>query len=140
MQMYESVGEMLEKTNAKKLAALVNLSKSQIYRYAENPEESGTRLPADLIPLLTRLSGNSIVIQNLCQLCGGIYIPIEDSKKTINYIKILQKRINTTKIIIDSNLDGKITKQESKKIKKAIYDCIMASASYINFLENKEVS
>lgn len=137
MQIYESVGEMLEKTNAKKLAALVNLSKSQIYRYAENPETSGTRMPADIIPMFTRLSGNPIIIQNLCQLCGGVYIPIKE-EKNVDFKKLLQKKINSTKVIIDSNLDGKITKQELKKIKKAIYDCIMASAAYVSFLEEEK--
>lgn len=139
MKIYESVVELFKYTTPKKLANIINLSKSQIYRYAEDPEGSGSRLPADLIPVITRISGCNIIIQNLCSLCGGVFVPIKNDKdEKINYIRIVQKRINTTKTIIDANIDKKITKEEAKKIKKAIYESIMASAKYIQSLEEEE--
>lgn len=142
MKIYESVAELFKYITPKKLANIINLSKSQIYRYAEDPESSGSRLPADLVPVITRISGCNIIIQNLCSLCGGVFIPIKDNddkdNTNIDYIKIVQKRIDATKTIIDSNIDKKITKEEIKQIKKAIYESIMASAKYIQTIEEEE--
>ena len=140
MKIYESVAELFEHITPKKLANIINLSKSQIYRYAEDPALSGSRLPADLIPVITRISGCNIIIQNLCSLCGGVFVPTKDEEdsKNIDYMKIVQTRIDATKTIIDANIDKKITKEELKQIKKAIYESIMASAKYIQSLEEEE--
>lgn len=140
MKIYESVAELFKFITPKKLANIINLSKSQIYRYAEDPESSGSRLPADLIPMITRVSGCNIIIQNLCSLCGGVFVPIKDEEdnKNSDYMKIVQTRIDATKTIIDANIDKKITKEELKQIKKAIYESIMASAKYIQSIEEEE--
>lgn len=141
MKIYESVVELFKHTPAKKLANIINLSKSQIYRYAEDPASSGSRLPADLIPVITRISGCNVIIQNLCSLCGGVFIPIknkEERSKDVDYMKVVQKRINATKTVIDANIDKKITKEELKKIKKEIYESIMASAEYIQSIEEEK--
>lgn len=126
MKIYESVAELFEHITPKKLANIINLSKS--------------RLPADLIPVITRISGCNIIIQNLCSLCGGVFVPIKDEEdnKNSDYMKIVQTRIDATKTIIDANIDKKITKEELKQIKKAIYESIMASAKYIQSLEEEE--
>lgn len=135
MKVYESVEQFLEVINAKRLASVINLSKSQIYRYANDPENGGTRLPADMIPMITKISGNYIILQNLCQLSDAVCIPLANNKIDHNFLKVVQKRIIATKTIIDANVDCKITKSELKKIKKSLYESITASAEYISFLE-----
>jgi len=140
MKIYESISVLFKKnTTVKKLSNLLNLSQSQLYRYAESPEDSGTRIPADMIPILTELTGNYVVIQNLAEACGCIAIPIKNLsvKKNTDFLKVIQSKLAATQKIVDANADGKISEDEIKEIKKAAFDSIIATSLYIKSLENK---
>lgn len=143
MQVWESVKAFFEQKgcSAKKLAGLIGLHISQIYRYGEDPNgPSGTRIPADMIPLLTKLTGNYLLVQNLCQLCGCLCIPlhIPDNLKEGDFIRIVQKQLYQIKKIVDANADGILTSDEIKEIKKIALETMTATAIYIATIEDKE--
>lgn len=143
MQIWEAVKLFFEQTgcSVKKLSGLIGLGSSQIYRYGEDPNgPSGTRIPADMIPLLTGLTGNYFLIQNLCQLCGCLCIPlnIPNNIKDTDFLKVVQKKIAEIKKIVDANADGKLTSSEVKEIKKIAFETMTATAIYIASIEDKE--
>lgn len=143
MHVWESVKKFFEQKgcSAKKLAGLIGLHISQIYRYGEDPNgPSGTRIPADMIPLLTKLTGNYLIIQNLCQMCGCLCIPLQipNDIKSADFIKIVQKQLYGIKKIVDANADGILTSDEIKEIKTIAYKTMAATAIYIASIEDKE--
>lgn len=143
MHVWESVKKFFEQKgcSAKKLAGLIGLHISQIYRYGEDPNgPSGTRIPADMIPLLTKLTGNYLLIHNLCQLCGCLCIPLDipSNIKSTDFIKVVQKQLYEIKKIVDANADGILTSDEIKEIKRIAYETMSTTAIYIASIEEKE--
>lgn len=134
MKISESVKLFFEKTNAKRVSDTLGLSLSHTYRMAESDDRE--YLTAQMVVNLTRTFNNHIIIQNLCSLCGGVFMPTESNIPTgKELLKLLQTITTEMKAIIDANADGKITVKEYKDIKKKVSESIALQSAYLNYLD-----
>ncbi|HYV36952.1 MAG TPA: hypothetical protein VE988_14695, partial [Gemmataceae bacterium] len=75
MQSHELLQEVFQKTSAKQVAAALGLSLSMIYKWAE-PDDgtgSGAANPLDRIDALIRCSGDTRLVQWVCERAGGFF-------------------------------------------------------------------
>ncbi|HOY59631.1 MAG TPA: hypothetical protein PK640_16035 [Verrucomicrobiota bacterium] len=76
MQSHELLREVYDRANVKQIAADLGLSLSLIYKWAEpsNDMGSGTTNPLDRVVALIRSTGDSQIVQWICQEAGGFFI------------------------------------------------------------------
>jgi len=76
MQSHELLREVYDDANVKQIAADLGLSLSLIYKWAEPIEEtgSGTANPLDRVAALIRSTGDTRIVQWICQEAGGFFI------------------------------------------------------------------
>ena len=76
MQSHELLREVLQKANVKEVSALLGLSLSMIYKWAEPPGEgagSGAVNPLDRIVALLNATGDERIVQWICQRAGRLF-------------------------------------------------------------------
>ncbi len=126
MQSHELLREVLQKGSAKQIAADLGLSLSMIYKWAEPPEEgagSGTVNPLDRIEALLRSTGDTRLVQWLCQRAGGFFIT--NPKATYPHPEflipatneIVQEFADLLAVIATAAGDNHITREESATIR-----------------------
>lgn len=76
MQSHELLREVYERANAKQIAADLGLSLSLIYKWAEPAQDtgSGTVNPLDRIEALIKSTGDTQLVQWICERAGGFFI------------------------------------------------------------------
>jgi hypothetical protein len=76
MQSHELLRGVYDDANVKQIAADLGLSLSLIYKWAEPIEEtgSGTANPLDRVAGLMRSTGDTRIVQWICQQAGGFFI------------------------------------------------------------------
>lgn len=76
MQSHELLREVYDQANVKQIAADLGLSLSLIYKWAEPAEEmgSGTANPLDRVAALIRSTGDTRIVQWICQEASGFFI------------------------------------------------------------------
>jgi hypothetical protein len=125
MQSHEVLREVLEKCNAKQIAAEMGLSLSLIYKWAEPAElhGSGTANPLDRIEALVKCSGDLRIVQWICQRAGGFFIKNPKSQWPHPHFvipatnQIVQEFADLLAVIASAAADNAISKQEAKSIR-----------------------
>ena len=77
MESHELLREIFEKKTPKEVSADLELSTSMIYKWAQPPPDdagSGTANPLDRIEALMQSTGDSRLVQWICQRAGGFFI------------------------------------------------------------------
>lgn len=125
----------------KQIAAALGVSIFTLYKWSENPGESGSDIPGKWIIPFINATGGTSVLDHITHNCGRMHLrlpqlsqrePEEIPKETIATIKELACLM---KISADS-LEGNITsKTEIKKIKQEFMKCIEQLYFYIHTLE-----
>ena len=125
MQSHELLREVLQKTSAKQVAADLGLSLSMIYKWAEPDDGSGSGAvnPLDRIETLFRSTGDTRVVQWICQRAGGFFIlNPKTNKPHPDYLipatnEIVQEFADLLAVIAVAAADNQITPGEAANIR-----------------------
>jgi hypothetical protein len=76
MESHDVLKKALQKTTPKAVAAELGVSLSLVYKWAEKPTElgSGSKNPLDRLQQIIELSGDTGIVQWLCQKQGGHFV------------------------------------------------------------------
>lgn len=125
MESHEVVRQALDKGNPKEVAAVLGISLSLVYKWAQ-PDEgggSGTANPLDRILQLYELTGDDHVLQWLCMKGGGVFVknPPSHCRKGYEVMpatqEIVQQFANLLASISHAALDNSITAEEAASIR-----------------------
>src|ERR1043166_9134377 len=124
MQSHEVLREVIQKGNAKEIAAAMGLSLSLIYKGAEPAEAgSGAANPLDRIDVLFRTTDDLRLVHWICERAGGFFIknpkaqwPHPDFLVPATN-QIVQEFADLLAVIASAAVDNSITKQEAKTIR-----------------------
>jgi hypothetical protein len=126
MQSHELIRDVLRDSNAKQVAADMNLSLSMIYKWAESPEEgsgSGQTNPLDRVEQLTRSTGDARLVHWICQRAGGFFIRNPRTLRAHPAFlipatnEIVQEFADMLAVIAQAAADNHINKTEAKAIR-----------------------
>ncbi len=126
MQSYELLREILQKANAKEVAAELGLSLSMIYKLAEPPGEgagSGTVNPLDRIEVLLRSAKDPRLVQWICQRAGGFFIKNPRVTNPHPHFlipatnEIVQEFADLLAVVATAASDNQITPKEAEEIR-----------------------
>jgi len=152
MQSHELLREVLQKTSAKQIAADLGLSLSMIYKWAE-PDEgdgSGAANPLDRIESLLRSTGDTRLVQWICQRAGGFFIlNPKTSKPHPPYLipatnQIVQEFADLLAVIAIAASDNHVSSKEAEKIRarweelKSVTESFVACCEEGNFTALRE--
>jgi hypothetical protein len=123
MQSHELLREIFENRKPKEIATDLGLSASMIYKWAEpNVSGSGIGNPLDRIEALLNSTGDSRLVQWICQRAGGFFIlnpkntPHPHSLIPVTN-QIVQEFADLLHVIASATSDEKITAAETKQIR-----------------------
>lgn len=126
MQSHELLREVFHKSSAKQVASDLGLSLSMIYKWAE-PDEgedaSGVANPLDRIEALLKSTGDTRIVQWICQRSGGFFIKNpRTTKPHPSFLipatnEILQEFADLLEVIATAAADNHITKKEALSIR-----------------------
>lgn len=125
MKSHELLREVFEKCNPKQVASDLGLSLSLVYKWAEPPEEtgSGTTNPLDRIEALIRCTGDTRMVQWLCERSGGFFIKNAKANWPHPFFlvpatnQIVQEFADLLSVIALAASDNRISRQEAKNIR-----------------------
>lgn len=124
MQSHEVLREVIQKGNAKEIAAEMGLSLSLIYKWAEPAEAgSGAANPLDRIEALVRCTNDPRIVHWICERAGGFFIKNPKSNWPHPHLlipatnQIVQEFADLLSVIATAAFDNSITKQEAKSIR-----------------------
>jgi len=127
MKSHELIRQLLQKANAKQLAAEMGLSTSLIYKWAEPGEEggSGALNPLDRVEQLAHLTDGIRVAQWVCACAGGIYVKSpkslpggETHSLAAASHEIIHEFADMLSTIAGAALDNNITAAEAREIRE----------------------
>lgn len=125
MHSHEVLREVIQSGNAKEIAAEMGLSLSLIYKWAEPTEAtgSGTVNPLDRIEALVKCTGDTRIVQWICERAGGFFIRNPKSAWPNPHFlipatnQIVQEFADLLAVIAVAAADNAISKNESKDIR-----------------------
>src|ERR1044071_9044791 len=125
MESHEVLREVLDKCNAKQIAADMGLSLSLIYKWAEPAElhGSGTANPLDGIEALVRCSNDARLLRRICAPAGGFFIKNPCTHWPHPHFlipatnQIVQEFADLLAVIASAAADNAISRQEAKSIR-----------------------
>ncbi len=145
MQSHELLREVLQKGNAKEVAATLGLSLSMVYKWAEPPGEgtgSGAVNPLDRIIALLQATGDERIVQWICQHAGGFFIQNPDASKGHPEFlipatnQIIQEFADLLAVIATAASDNHITEKESKDIRGRWEELKTVTEGFVQCCEN----
>lgn len=130
MAIHETLKKILEydpkhakKLNIKRAESLLGIDQSMLSRWCSDPQISRCKLPADLVPIITLLSGDDSLMDEIAELAEGLFLRLPKIEKNnckkdmCNQLSIIAKEfaeyISTLTTTIS---DNKISDSESKTI------------------------
>jgi len=127
MKSHELIRQLLQKANAKQLAAEMGLSTSLIYKWAEPGDENGSGAvnPLDRVQQLAQLTDGIRVAQWVCACAGGFYVKSpkglpggETHTLAAASHEIIHEFADMLSTIAAAALDNQITPAEAKDIRE----------------------
>jgi hypothetical protein len=149
MQSHEVLREVLQKTSAKQVAADLNLSLSLIYKWAEPPDNasgSGSANPLDRIDSLLKSTGDTRIVQWICERADGFFIknPKSQWPNPLHLIpatnQVVQEFADLLAVIATAAADDNVSPQESKKIRARWEDLKSVTESFVRCCEEGNFS
>lgn len=144
MKSHELFRRLLQHSNAKELAARMNLSTSMLYKWAEPSADGGSGVlnPLDRVAQLMQCADGRGIAQWVCEQVAGFYVQNPDiagrkgSRSVIVATnKIVQEFADMLSLIAAAALDNSITEQEAADI-RARWECLKsATEEYVNCCE-----
>ena len=127
MYSHEVFRQSFEKTSPKAIAAELGVSLSLVYKWAQEQSStgSGSRNPLDRLLEIIRLTGESDIVEWLCQECDGYFVrnPGQGSKEGYRVLpatsEIIDQFSRLLRRISESALDHSITPAEAGSIRES---------------------
>jgi hypothetical protein len=153
MQSHELLREVFDKVSPKQVSADMGLSLSMIYKWAEPPDSesgSGATNPLDRVDALWRATGDTRLVQWICQRAGGFFIHNpKTTKPHPSYLipatnEIVQEFADLLAVIATAAADNHIDVKEAKKIRarweelKSVTECFVHCCEEGNFAPIQE--
>jgi hypothetical protein len=125
MESHELLREIFEKKTPKEVSADLELSTSMIYKWAQPPPDdagSGTANPLDRIEALLQSTGDSRLVQWICQRAGGFFILNPKNAPHPHFLipatnQIVQEFADLLAVIATATANEKISPAEAKEIR-----------------------
>lgn len=143
MDSHELLREVFSKTSVKKVSADLSLSLSMIYKWAE-PDEgtgSGATNPLDRIEVLVNSTGDTRIVQWICERAGGFFIknPRTQWPHPLFLIpatnQVVQDFADLLAVIAAAAGDNRISCDESKKIRARWEELKCATEAFVRCCE-----
>lgn len=144
MQSHELLREVLQQTSAKQVANDLGLSLSMIYKWAEPDDHdgSGTANPLDRIEALWRSTGDTRLLQWICERAGGFFIQNpQTTKPHPDYLipatnEIVQEFADLLSVIAFAAADNQVTSKEAATIRARWEELKTVTESFVVCCEN----
>lgn len=148
MHSHELLREVFQRTSPKQVAADLGLSLSMMYKWAEPADEassSGSTNPLDRIEDLLKSTGDSRLVQWICQRAGGFFIQNPRTHRPHpSYLipatnEIVQEFADLLAVIATAAADNQITRKEAESIRarweelKSVTETFVACCEEGNF-------
>ncbi len=148
MESHEVLREVLDRGNAKQIAADMGLSLSLIYKWAEPSEQpgSGTANPLDRIEALVNCSKDLRIVQWICERAGGFFIRNPKAQWAHPHFlipatnQIVQEFADLLAVIASAAADNAISKQESRSIRARWEELKSATEGFVRCCEEGNFS
>ncbi len=121
---HELLREVFRDHGPKEIAAALGLSLSLVYKWAEDPEGSGSASPLERVGRLIRETRDPRLVQWLCQQADGYFVRNPQSYRDQDYEvipathEIVQQFADLLAVISQAALDQVITLGESADIRE----------------------
>jgi transcriptional regulator with XRE-family HTH domain len=125
MKSHEVIKEAFKKISPKEVASELGLSLSLVYKWAQEPSEtgSGSKNPLDRLLEIIRLTEDQRLIDWLCEKCGGYFVrnPQTTNEKNVEVLpatnEIISDFSNLLSQISKAAEDDSITLDEAEQIR-----------------------
>ena len=143
MKSHELLREVFEKCSPKQVASELGLSLSLVYKWAEPQEQtgSGTTNPLDRIEALIRCTGDTRMVQWLCEKSGGFFIKNPKAQwPHADFLipatnQVLQEFADLLSVVATAASDNNITKAEAKNIRARWEELKCATEGFVRCCE-----
>jgi hypothetical protein len=124
MESHELLREIFDKKTPKEVSADLSLSTSMIYKWTQprEGEGSGIENPLDRVEALYQSTGDTRLIQWLCQRAGGFFILNPKNTPHPHFLipatnEIVQEFADLLQVVAAAAADNQITTAEAKQIR-----------------------
>jgi hypothetical protein len=151
MESHELLREIFDAKTPKEVSADLELSTSMIYKWAQPREAEGGGIenPLDRVEALFRSTGDTRLVQWLCQRAGGFFIVNPKNTPHPHFLipatnQIVQEFADLLQVIAAAAADNQITAAESKQIRarweelKSVTEGFVACCEEGNFSQLKK--
>jgi hypothetical protein len=148
MQSHELLREVFSQTSVKQVASDLGLSQSMIYKWAE-PDEgtgSGAANPMDRIEMLIRSTGDTRLVQWICERAGGFFIVNPQKRWPHAHFlipatnQVVQEFADLLAVIAAAASDNQISTDESRKIRARWEELKCATEEFVRCCEEGNFS
>jgi hypothetical protein len=123
---HEVFREVFDEPSVKAMARALKVSSALLYKWQEPTgiNYSGALNPLDRIAEITRLTGDTRLVEWLCHQAGGYFVPapapVVDVSRCINTVtrNVAGKLVGTLEAITDASSDGVICQRETAIIRE----------------------
>jgi hypothetical protein len=123
MESHELLKEVFDKKAAKEVSADLGLSTSMIYKWAQpSANDGGVENPLDRIEALYQSTGDTRLVQWICQRAGGFFILNPKNTPHPHFLipatnQIVQEFADLLQVVAVAAADNQITPAEAKQIR-----------------------
>jgi hypothetical protein len=144
MESHDVLKRALRKTTPKAVAAELGVSLSLVYKWAEKPadDSTGSRNPLDRMLQIIRLSGDSDIVDWLCQKQGGHFVKDPDvSGQQIDHVlpatqEIIGQFSDLLARISNAATDHSVTADEADEIRQCWDKLKSYAEAFVRACEN----
>jgi hypothetical protein len=142
---WEIVKELIEQNpngkSPKQIAAFLGVSIALVYKWAQDPEASGSPISLGHAMRLSLYTGDHRLINYFAEELGGVFIPLNPKKTNIkDCTKALLKLIKEFgELASDSSAalsDGKLTGREKLRIHKGAHELVQLALMFDEVIHN----
>jgi hypothetical protein len=143
MQSHELLREVFTRTSVKQVAADLHLSLSLVYKWAE-PDEgagSGAANPLDRIETLVRSTGDTRIVQWICERAGGFFIKNPKTQWPHPHFlipatnQVVQEFADLLAVVAAAAADNRISASEAKTIRARWEELKCATEGFVRCCE-----
>jgi hypothetical protein len=143
MQSHEILREVFSKTSVKQVSSDLGLSLSMVYKWAE-PDEgtgSGAMNPLDRIETLVKSTGDTRIVQWICERAGGFFIRNPRTNWAHPHFlipatnQVVQEFADLLSVVASAAADNQISKDEAAKIRRRWEELKCATECFVRCCE-----
>ncbi len=125
MESHEVLKNAFEKSSPKQVASDLGISLSLVYKWAQEQSDtgSGSRNPLDRVIELFKLTGDSRIIEYICEQCDGYFVrnPVSHCEKGFQVLPATNEIVSQFSTLLmrisGAALDNSITNDEAEDIR-----------------------